>query len=149
MKDTAKSLVVLTSDYSKEAVDEIIKLASSGLAGTKVYLKYVEDEDPAIDVYLEKEDFDEKKRMAQEIYEKQSKRITDAGLDVEVLEPHFGIAWEEILRVEKRLGFDIIIIAAPARSIKRRILKGTHFSRKVARKAATTTLIVKPSPVSG
>jgi len=144
-KDVVKSLVILTSDYCNEAVDEIIKLASSGISKTKVYLKYLEDTDPSMDLFLEKEDFDQKKGRAQDIYDKQSKRITYAGLDVEILKPHFGIASEEVLRLERQLGLDIIIIAAPKRSIYRRILYGAHFSTEVARKAKTPTLVVEPS----
>jgi nucleotide-binding universal stress UspA family protein len=144
-KDVAKSLVILTSDYCNEAVDEVIKLASSSISKTKVYLKYLEDTDPSMDLFLKKEDFDEKKGRAHEICDKQSKRIIYAGLDVEVLKPYFGIASEEILRVEKQLGLDIIIIAAPKRSIWRRVLRGLHFSYEIAHKAMTPTLIVEPS----
>src|SRR4030042_452778 len=121
-KDIVKSLVVLTPDYYNEAVDGVIKLASSSLSETIVYLKYIENTDPSMDLYLEKKDFDKKKEQAQAIYGKQAKRIMDAGLSVEVLQPHFGIAVEEILRVEKQLGLDIIIMAVPKRSIYRRIL---------------------------
>lgn len=142
-KDVVKSLVILASDYcNNEAVDEAIKLTSSGIARTTVYLKYVEDTDPSKDIHLEKEDYDERKKRAQKKYAKYSQRIIDAGLEVEVLKPHFGIAVEEILRVEKQLGFDIIIIAAPRRSIFGRILKGAHFSEKISRTTTTPTLIV-------
>ena len=144
-RDVVKSLVVLTSDYSGEAVDEVIKLASSGLNKTLVYLKYVEDSNPTMDLYLKKEDFDEKKKRAQKLCNEQSKKILNAGLDVEVLQPHFGIASEEILRVEKQIGLDIIIIVAPERSIYQRLLRGGHFSEEVVRKAMTPTLVVKPA----
>lgn len=144
-QDTVKSLVILTSDYcNNEAVDEVIKLASSRVAKTIVYLKYLEDSDPSKDSHLEKEDFDERKQQARKIYAKHIKSITDAGLDVEVLKPHFGIASEEILRVERQLGLDIIIIPAPKRSFYKRIWKGVHFSEEISRKAMTPTLIVNP-----
>jgi len=147
-KDVIKSLVILTSDCYTEAVDEIIQLASSSIIKTKVYLKFLEDTDPSMDLFLKKEDYDEKKGLAQEICDKQSKRIVNAGLDAEILKPHFGIASEEILRVEQQLGLDIIIVAAPGRSIYRKILHGAHFSKKVARTALTPTLIVEPASTS-
>ena len=145
-RDVVKSLVVLTSDSCTEAVDEVIKLASSSRSRTVIYLKYVEDSDPALDIYLKKEDFDKKRLRAQEIYAEQSKRITDAGLEVEVLEPYFGIAAEEIERVSKQIGLDIIVIAAPERSTYQRILNGAHFSEDVVRRVMTPILIIKPAP---
>ena len=144
-RDVVKSLIVLTSDCYEEAVDEIIKLASSGLYKTLVYLKYVEDSNPAMDLYLKKEDFDEKKKRAQKLCDEQCRKILNAGLNVEVLQPHFGIASEEILRVEKQIGLDIIIIVAPERSIYQRLLRGGHFSEEIVRKAMTPTLVVKPA----
>ena len=145
-RDVVKSLVVLTSDSCTEAVDEVIKLASSSRSKTVVYLKYVEDSDPTLNLYLKKEDFDKKRWQAQEICTEQSKRIMDAGLEVEVLPPYFGIAAEEIARVEKQIGLDIIVIAAPERSTYQRILNGAHFSEDVIRRVMTPTLIIKPAP---
>lgn len=145
LKDIVKALVVLTPDYFDEPVDEVIMLASSSPAKTLVYLKYFENADPAKYRYLDKMDYDKKKEQAHALYEKQSKRIRDAGLDVDILQPHFGIAAEEILRVERELGLDIIIIAVPKRSIYRRILNGVHFSEEVSRKAITPILLVEQS----
>lgn len=144
-KDVVKTLVVLSPDCNSVAVDEVIKLSASGLAKTMVYLMYVEDSDPALDIYLKEKDFDEKRRRAQEICQISSKKITDAGLDVQVLQPHFGIAVEQISRIDRQLGLDIIIIAAPERSTYKRILHGSHFSEDVVRNISTPTLIVKPS----
>jgi len=141
--DEARSLVVLTSDSCDLAVDQIIKLTSSGCLKTRVYLKYVEDSDPTLDIYLKKEDFDKKRTRAQEICEKQSKRIMDAGLDVEVLEPYFGIVAQEIFRVEKKLGLDIIVVVAPKMSIYKRMLNGGHFTDELLRKATTPVLVIK------
>jgi len=146
VKDEARSLVVLTSDSCDLAVDQIIKLTSSGRIKTRVYLKYVEDSDPTIDIYLKKEDFDKKRKRAQEICEKQSKRVMSAGIDVEVLEPYFGIAAQEILRVEKQLGFDIMVVVAPKMSIYKRILSGRHFTEELSRRATTPILVVKTAP---
>lgn len=145
VKDIVKTLVVLTPDYFNEPVDEVIKLASSNLYESKtvVYLKYFENADPAIYRYLEKDEFDYKKEQAQAVCEKQGRRIRDAGLNIEILQPHFGIAAEEILRVEKQVGLDMIIIAVPKRSIIRRILEGVHFSQEVSRKAMTPILLLE------
>jgi len=146
-RDILKTLVVLTSeDYCDEAVDKAIELASSNRCETVVYLKYVEDSDPIVDIYLKKEDFDKKRNRARGTIERQSKRIIDAGLRVEVLEPYFGIASQEIMRVEKQIGLDLIVIAAPEISTFQRILKGAHFSEDLVRRVMTPTLVVKAAP---
>lgn len=143
-----KFLVILTSDYYDEVVDEVIKLASSSFSKAKVYLKYFENTDPSMDVHLNKDDYDDMKKRAQEICDRQIKRMGDAGLDMELLSPHFGIASQEILRIEKQLRLDRIIIVSPKRSIYKKILKGKHFSEEIIHKATTPTLIVRPSSKS-
>ncbi|MBT4512483.1 MAG: universal stress protein, partial [Chloroflexi bacterium] len=67
-----------------------------------------------------------------------------AGLEVEVLPPHFGIAAEEILRTERQIRPDMIIIEAPWLSAFRRLFN-RDFSERIVRQAKAPVLTVRPT----
>lgn len=145
--DLIKVLVVLNPNFGCEAVDKIIELVHSGLTKITVYMKYVVDMDPVAGLYIKEEQFTKMRKKGQEIIEQQVKRLQDAGLDVEILPSHFGIATEEILRVEKQIKPDLVVTSAPVLSTFRRLLTG-DFSENVVRKAKVPVLTVRPTSAS-
>lgn len=141
---TNKALVVVRPGFSGEGVDRIIDLACSDIGKTKVYLKYVGDMDPVDGLYLDEEYFGKLREKGQAALNPQIRKLQAAGLEVEVLPPHFGIAAEEILRVEKAIKPDVIVTEAPRLSAFRRLFN-RDFTERVIRQATAPVLTVRPT----
>ena len=141
--ETARFLVVLRPEFGSKGVDRIIALAHSGLSKAKVFLEYVEDMDPLDGLYVDDAYFDSLRQKGHDILDPQVKRIRDAGLDVEVLPSYFGIAAEEILRVEKQIQPDVVVVDVPQYSAFRRLFN-RDFSDEVVRKAKAPVLAIGP-----
>jgi len=138
-----RALVVLSPKAGGEAVDRIMELVESGALKTTVYVKYVVDMDPVLSVYFQDTQFDAMKMEGQRIVDCEANRLRDRGIQVEVLPSHFGIAAEEVLRVEKQIRPDLIVIGAPRTSRVRRLL-WADFSTDVVRQAISPVLTVRP-----
>jgi len=137
-----KALVILDPRVSPEAIDRVARFACSGVTKCKVYVKYVVDMDPIAGLYLHDAHFDKMRKEGRDIVGRQVDMLHDSGVDVEVLPSHFGMAAEEILRVEEQMRPDIIVVAAPQASALRRLLQG-DFREDVVRKANAPVLTVK------
>lgn len=140
-KNEVKALAVLSPDGC-EAIDRVIEFADSGLAKYKVYLKYIVDIDPIAELYFKDGQFDRLRKEGQEIVDPQITRLRNCGVDVEVLPFHFGIAAEEILRTEKQIQPDIIVVGSSRTSTVRRLLWG-GICEDMVRQAKTPVLIVR------
>lgn len=144
---SVKALIVLTQDSGCLAMGQVIELVRSGLTRTIVYLKYVVDMDPVAGLHIKEEQFDRMREKAQQIVGQQAEELKKAGLEVGILPPHFGIAAEEILRVEEQIEPDVIVIVAPTSSTFKRLLMGRDFSEEVVRTARTPVLTVRPTSI--
>jgi nucleotide-binding universal stress UspA family protein len=142
--EEVKALVVLTPKAGCEAIDRIMEFTNYRLAKYRVYLKYIVDIDPMVGLYFKDDHFDRLRKEGQDIVDHQVERLRDFSVDVEVLPFHFGIATEEILRTEKQIQPDIIIVGAPRTSALKRLLAG-DFCEDVVRKANAPVLTVRPS----
>lgn len=141
-KNEVKALAVLSPKNGCEAIDRVIEFADSGLAKYKVYVKYVVDIDPIAGLYFKDGQFDRLRKEGQEIVDPQITRLRNCGVDVEVLPFHFGIAAEEILRTEKQIQPDIIVVGATRTSTVRRLLWG-DFCEDILRRANTPVVTVR------
>ena len=139
---TNKALVVVRPGFNGEGVDRIIDLACSDTGKTKVYLKYVVDMDPIDGLYLGENYFDKLREEVQTKLNPEMTKLEGVGLETEVLRPHFSIAAEEILRVEKTVQPDVIVIEAPRLSTFRRLFN-RDFTDSVIREAKAPVLTVR------
>lgn len=140
----SKILVVINKDYGRKAVDECLRLVQFGLEHPEVHLLYVVDMEPvpALDNGLEKKWYDGLREEASEVIDEEVKRLQDEGIEPEVLAPHFGIAAEAILRAEKMVQPDLIIMSARGLSTLKKFLTGS-ISDSVSKEAKAPVLIAK------
>jgi nucleotide-binding universal stress UspA family protein len=137
-----KALVILDPKISSEAIDRVAKFACSGVAGCKVYVKYVVDMDPIAGLHFHDAHFDLMRKDGREMVDVQASRLRDSGVEVEVLPSHFGMAAEEILRVEEQIRPDVIVVRAPRSPLIRRLLP-RDFREEVVQKASAPVLTVR------
>ncbi len=137
-----KALVILSPTASGQAIDRVMEIADSGHRSVKLYLKYVVDMDPVAEVFLDERHLERMKKEGRDTVGRQVERLRGRGVDTEVLPPHFGIAAEEILRVEKQIHPDVIVVGAPRTSTVKRLLWG-DFCEEVVRQASTPVLTVR------
>jgi nucleotide-binding universal stress UspA family protein len=86
--------------------------------------------------------YDELRKRGKEVIDEEVNALQDAGLNPEALPMYFGIAAEEILRTEKRIQPDLIIMGVRGLSTFKKFLVGS-VSEEVTRKAKAPVLIVK------
>ncbi len=139
----SKILVVLRNDvdYSR-TVDYIISLASS-MIDPKIRILYTVDVEP-IPTHEETEIkfYSRLRKEGEEIVRGAMNKIKNAGIDVELHDMHFGIAAERILKAERELKPDLIVMGARGLSTFKKMLLGS-ISDEVARKARAPVLIVR------
>lgn len=139
-----RALVILSPTSGGQAIDRVMEIADSGRRKIKLYLKYVVDMDPVAEVFLDEKHLEGLKKEGRDAIGRQVERLRGCGVDAEVLPPHFGIAAEEILRVEKQIQPDVIVVGAPRTSTVKRLLWG-DFCEDVVRQANTPVLTVRPN----
>jgi len=133
-QDPATTLLVLRPSTSDESVEQLVQMASSPSAGLKVYLKCVVDTDPVQTLYLDKAFFDGLRRKAGDAVERTAETLRQAGMEVEALPPHFGLAAEEVLRTEGQIHPDVIIMDVPHQTRLQKVFDRA-FSKAVTKKA--------------
>ena len=140
----SKILVVINPEYGRKAVNECLQLVQSGLENPEVHLLYVVDIEPMpfLDNGLEKKFYDELRNKGQEVIDEEVRKLKNAGINPEVLPMHFGIAAEAILRAEKTVNPDLIIMASRGLSTLKKFLKGS-VSDRVAKEAKAPLLMAK------
>jgi len=107
-----KVLLVVTEVGWKRAVEQVIKLVKSGLDAT-VYVLYVVDMEPLPAIVSEEEEkkfYESMREKGNAILQNVIKELTNEGITTEIVGMYFGIAEEEIARVEKELKPSIIVL---------------------------------------
>ena len=139
----SRILLVLRNDVDYlKTVDYVINLANS-IPDSKVYILYTVDLDPIpMDEKVEKEFYRKLREEGEKIVESAINRLTNAGIEVELYDMHFGIAAERILKAEKELAPDLIVMGARGLSTFKKMLLGS-VSEEVTKHAKTPVLIVK------
>ncbi len=146
MFETKWKVLVVVDDSAagRKAVDCAVDLCLAGF-DSKLYLLYVKDMEP-IPIPSEKEE----KKLYESLRAKAKKTMFDivrklkkAEVDFEVIGYYFGIAAEEIERVERKLGLDMIIIGAQKLSLFNKLLGG-HYSERTIFETKAPVLVVKP-----
>jgi len=139
-----KVLVVISdSSDSTTAVDNAINLVKSGL-DAELYLLYVVEMEPlppGVPVELERKIYGELREKGKRVIDEQLEKIRKAGIKANVLGMYFGIASEEILRVEKKLKPDFIVMRNRASRLRR--LLSNNFAERIMLEAKTPILIAK------
>jgi nucleotide-binding universal stress UspA family protein len=136
-------LVVLRNDVDhSKTVNYIINLASS-MISPKIKILYAVDIEP-IPTHEETEMkfFGKLRKEGEEVVRDTINKIKDAGIDVEFYDMHFGIAAERILKAERELNPDLIVMGARGLSTFKKMLLGS-ISDEVSRKAKAPVLIVR------
>jgi len=139
----SKILVVLRNDvdYAK-TVDYVVNLASS-MVDPKIQILYTVDVEPVPShEETERKFYRKLRKEGEEIVKNAISKIKDAGIDVELHDMHFGIAAERILKAEKELNPDLIVMGARGLSTFKKMLLGS-ISDEVTRKAKAPVLIVR------
>jgi|Deesub1362A_J573_1020465.scaffolds.fasta_scaffold00378_8 nucleotide-binding universal stress UspA family protein len=139
----SKILVVLRNDVDHfRTVNYIINLASS-MIDPKIRILYTVDIEPIpLHEETEMKFYGKLRREGEEIVRNAMDKIKDAGIDVELHDMHFGIAAERILKAERELDPDLIVMGARGLSTFKKMLLGS-ISDEVSRKAKAPVLIVR------
>ena len=129
------------ADYMK-AVENAIYLASG--KNPKIYLLYTVDMElpPVVSEKTEKQIYDRLREEGKQIVERSAEQIRAAGLDVEIIGMHFGFAAERILKAEKEVNPDVIVMSTRGLSTLKKILLGSP-SEEVSKEAKAPVLLVK------
>lgn len=143
MPKLSKILFVLRNDvdYAK-TIDYVANLASS-MVNPVVQILYTVDVEPIpLDEKTEREFYSKLREEGKKIVEEAVDKISKAGIDVELYDMHFGISAERILKAEKELNPDLIVMGARGLSTFKKMLLGS-ISEEVTKKAKAPVLIVK------
>lgn len=137
----SRILLVLRNDVNNlKAVDCVATLANSD---SKVYILYTVDVEPIpMDDKVEREFYGKLRRDGKKIVEDAMNRLRGAGIDAEFYDMHIGIAAERILKAEKELAPDIIVMGVRGLSMFKKMFLGS-ISEEVTKNARTPILLVK------
>ncbi|RLI77946.1 hypothetical protein DRP05_08855 [Archaeoglobales archaeon] len=138
-----KVLVVIDeSAAGRKAVDCAVDLCLAGF-NSKLYILYIKDTEP-IQLSEEEEKFYGSLIIkANRVLVNTVERLERLKVDFEIIGCHFGVAVEEIERVERELEIDMIIIGAQKLLSFNRLLGG-HYSERMIFETKSPVLIVKP-----
>jgi len=139
----SKILVVLRNDvdYAK-TIDYVANLAKS-MNDPVIHILYTVDLEPVpADEKVEREFYGKLREEGEKIVDEAINKLNEAGIDVQLHDMHFGIAAERIIKAEKELNPDLIVIGARGLSTLKKVLLGS-ISDEVTRKAKAPVLIVK------
>jgi len=140
----SKMLLVLRGDVDhRKAIEYTFSLA--GGTASKVYLMYVVDREPLppqVPEDLERKLYERYREEGGRILGESTEMLKTAGFDVEVLGTNIGIAAERILKAEKELRPDVIVMSARGLSTFKKLLIGS-VSDEVTKEAKAPVLLVK------
>ncbi len=143
LPEISKILLVLRNDADyKKAVENAISIASG--RNSRVYVLYAVDMElpPIVPEDIEREVYNRLREEGKKIVDDAVRRLKAAGIEVEEVGMHFGFAAERILRVEKQLKPDLIILSTRGLSTLKKILMGS-VSEEVTKEAKAPVLLVK------
>lgn len=139
----SKILLIIRNDADYEkATRTAIRIAKGNDA--IIYVLYAVDMEvpPVVPENVERELFARLRREGKNIVDACIKQIRSAGIDAEFLDMHFGFAAERILRAERELNPDLIVMCIRGLSMFKKILLGS-VSERVAKEAKAPILLVK------
>lgn len=139
-----KILVVIDeSAAGRKAVDCAVDICLAGF-NCKLYIFYVKDIEPTpLSKRGGKRFYRSLMIRANRALVNTVERLEKLKVDFEVIGCHFGVATEEIERVEKELEVDMIVIGAQKLTSFNRLLGG-YYSERTIFKTKSPVLIVKP-----
>ena len=136
-------ILVVTTGKRYENIPKCLEKLSKKIKG-QVYLMYVKNIEPyPVEVLIELlKQYDKIKKDGQRILEDLAKKIKKLGFNVNILGIHCGIAFERILKIEKQLSPDIILVEYESSRLKRMFLEDETLDLVVA-KLNTPILIAR------
>lgn len=143
LPEISKILLVLRNDADyKKAVENAISIA--GGRNSRVYVLYAVDMElpPIVPEDIEREVYNRLREEGRKIVDDAVRKLKAAGIEVEEVGMHFGFAAERILRVERQLKPDLIILSTRGLSTLKKILMGS-VSEEVTKEAKAPVLLVK------
>ncbi len=141
MPKISKILLVLRNDVDyTETVNHLINLATPE---QKVYILYVANIEPLLlHEKIERKIYGKLRKEGKRIVDEAIKKLEKAGINAELYDMHFGIAAERILKAEKELEPDLIVMGARGLSTFKKILMGS-VSDAVLKKTTKPVVIIK------
>ncbi|RLI89017.1 MAG: hypothetical protein DRO98_01940 [Archaeoglobales archaeon] len=139
----SKILLVVRNDADyRKATENAIQIAAG--KNPKIYLLYAVDMElpPVVPENTEKQIYDRLRKEGEQVIEECIRKIKASGIDVEVIGMHFGFAAERILRTERELKPDLIVLSCRGLSTLKRFLLGS-ISDEVVKEAKAPVLLVK------
>ncbi len=145
MPKISKILLVLRNDVDYvKTVDYVVKLAGS-IAKPKIYVLYTVDVEPLpLHEKTEAEFYSKLREEGKGIVDNAIERLRNAGIHAELYDMYFGIASEKILKAEKELQPDLILLCARGLSTFKKLLSGS-VSDVVLEKAEKPVVIIRPN----
>jgi nucleotide-binding universal stress UspA family protein len=134
--------ILVVVDENSKQIDACIEKLSEKIKGT-LYLLYVKDTDfyPA-ELLLEFDKaFDRLKNKGLQILSKLAEKAKMCGFRTEILGVHYGIALERILKLEKQLNPDLILVGFEC-GLFRRLFLGDYLNDLLC-KANTPILVAR------
>ena len=141
LMDDVKILVVV--DENSKQIDTCIEKLSEKIKGT-LFLLYVKDIDfyPA-ELLLEfDKTFDRVKSRGLQILSKLAEKAKTCGFKTKILGVHYGIALERILKLEKQLNPDLILVGFECGGLFRKLLRENYLNDLLC-KANTPILVAR------
>ncbi|AEA46175.1 universal stress protein [Archaeoglobus veneficus] len=141
-ENRARVLLVISDSTGTDVAERVVKFVKSGFDAV-VLVQYIVDMEPIppmVSVEEEKRFFSEMREKGRRIVEKVISKLTSEGVDARFVGMHFGIADEEVLRAEKTLKPDVIIVGCRKSPLKG-LSKG--LAEKIVAEAKTPVLIAK------
>ncbi len=143
LPEISKILLVLRNDADyRKAIENAISIASGKNA--KIYVLYAVDMElpPIVPEKVEKEIYEKLREEGKKIVDEAIEKLKAAGIEAEPIGMHFGFAVERILKAEKELNPDLIILSTRGLSTLKKILMGS-ISEEVTKEAKAPVLLVK------
>ena len=138
--DDVRILVVV--DENSKQIDACIERLSEKMKGT-LYLLYIKDTDfypPELLLEFDKA-FDRLKNKGLRILSKLAEKAKMCGFRTEILGVHYGIALERILKLEKQLNPDLILVGFEC-GLFRKLFLGDYLNDLLC-KAKTPILVAR------
>ena len=143
-QQTGKVLVVVDeTENGRIALDKLLKLARMGLRAD-VYIVFVKEMEvpPMVSEQKEIEAYHKMRLKAMRILESYIKELENVGLRVKDIKVVFGKPSERVLRIERDVEPDLVVVGVKKRSFFRRLLEGDP-CKDLIEKAKSSVVICK------
>ena len=139
----SRILIVLRNDVDYLRTVEYVTNLAGLIPDSKVYVLYTVDVEPIpMDDKVEREFYGKLRKEGEKIVEDAISKLKDAGIDVKFYDMHFCIAAESILKAEKELAPDLIVMGTRGLSTLKKMFLGS-ISDEVTKHTKTPVLLIK------